>query len=81
MQEDESSLTNKDDCIKELESTLHELRVVNSRQHEEMKLLNEKLYNEARRVKSLERESDRLRSEISLLEAKVGMAETYTDVM
>lgn len=72
VQEDESSLTNKDDCIKELESTLHELKMVNSRQHEEMKILNEKLYNEARRVKSLERESDRLRSEISLLEAKLG---------
>lgn len=54
--------------------------MVNIRQHEEMKLLNEKLYNEARRVKSLERESDRLRSEISLLEAKVGITETYIDV-
>jgi mitotic spindle assembly checkpoint protein MAD1 len=61
----------KDDCIKELESTLHELRVVNNRQHEEIKILNEKLHNEARRIKSLERESDRFRSEISLLEAKV----------
>ncbi|XWS16638.1 hypothetical protein CRYUN_Cryun34aG0108000 [Craigia yunnanensis] len=31
-----------------------------------------KLNNEARRIKSLERESDRLRSEISLLESKLG---------
>lgn len=73
MQELESSLRKKDDCIKELESTLHELRVVNNRQHEEIKLLNEKLHSEARRIKSLERESNSLRSEISLLEAKVGV--------
>jgi len=51
---------------------LHDQRLINSRQLEEIKLLNEKLHSEARRVKSLERESDRLRSEISLLEAKVG---------
>ncbi|KAK2359202.1 coiled-coil domain-containing protein mad1 [Trifolium repens] len=72
IQELESSLMKKDDCIKELESTLHELRVVNNRQHEDIKILNEKLHNEARRIKSLERESDRFRSEISLLEAKLG---------
>ncbi|KAK2413006.1 coiled-coil domain-containing protein mad1 [Trifolium repens] len=72
IQELESSLMKKDDCIKELESALHELRVVNNRQHEEIKILNEKLHNEARRIKSLERESDRFRSEISLLEAKLG---------
>ncbi|GAU44668.1 hypothetical protein TSUD_204480, partial [Trifolium subterraneum] len=72
IQELESSLMKKDDCIKELESTLQELRVVNNRQHEEIKILNEKLHNEARRIKSLERESDRFRSEISLLEAKLG---------
>lgn len=72
MQELESSLARKDDCIKELQNTLHEQRAINNRQLEEINLLNEKLHNEARRVKSLERESDRLRSEISLLEAKVG---------
>ncbi|KAG5024114.1 hypothetical protein JHK82_020006 [Glycine max] len=72
VQEPESSLMKKDDCIKDLESTLHEQRMVNNRQLDEMKLLNEKLHGEARRVKSLERESDRLRSEISLLEAKLG---------
>ncbi|QCD79712.1 mitotic spindle assembly checkpoint protein MAD1 [Vigna unguiculata] len=72
VQEPESFLTKKDDSIKELESTLHDQRLINSRQLEEIKLLNEKLHSEARRVKSLERESDRLRSEISLLEAKLG---------
>ncbi|KAL2959737.1 hypothetical protein AAZX31_17G001600 [Glycine max] len=70
--EPESSLMKKDDCVKDLESTLHEQRLVNNCQLEEIKLLNEKLHSEARRVKSLERESDRLRSEISLLEAKLG---------
>ncbi|RDY07536.1 Mitotic spindle checkpoint protein MAD1, partial [Mucuna pruriens] len=69
VQEPESSLMKN---IKELESTLHEQRVVNNHQFEEIKLLNEKLHSEARRVKSLERESDRLRSEISILEAKLG---------
>ncbi|KAL1334405.1 hypothetical protein HN51_063326 [Arachis hypogaea] len=72
LQDLESSLAKKDDCIKELESALHEQRAVNNRQHEEIKLLNEKLHNELKRIKSLERESDRLRSEISLLEAKLG---------
>ncbi|KAL5182266.1 Dynamin-2B [Glycine soja] len=72
VQEPESSLMKKDDCVKDLESTLHEQRLVNNCQLEEIKLLNEKLHSEARRVKSLERESDRLRSEISLLEAKLG---------
>ncbi|CAJ1940453.1 unnamed protein product [Sphenostylis stenocarpa] len=70
--EPESFLMKQDDCIKELESTLHDQRLINNRQLEEIKLLNEKLHGEARKVKSLERESDRLRSEISLLEAKLG---------
>ncbi|XVF23150.1 hypothetical protein REPUB_Repub13aG0012800 [Reevesia pubescens] len=68
----ESSLAKKETCIKELESNLHEQKEVNDRQHNEIKLLHERLNNEARRIKSLERESDRLRSEISLLEAKLG---------
>lgn len=72
MQELESSLANKELYIKDLEGSLHEQKEVNSRQHEEIKLLNERLNNEARRIKSLEREGDRLRSEISLLESKVG---------
>lgn len=72
MQELESSLAKKESCIKGLESSLLEQKKVNTRQSEEIKLLNERLNNEARRIKSLERESDRLRSEISLLESKVG---------
>ncbi|KAG7976849.1 hypothetical protein I3843_05G001500 [Carya illinoinensis] len=72
IQELESSLAKKESFIKGLESSLHEQKKVNTRQSEEIKLLNERLNNEARRIKSLERESDRLRSEISLLESKLG---------
>ncbi|KAJ6416262.1 hypothetical protein OIU84_004965 [Salix udensis] len=70
LQELESSLAQKEFCIKELESNLHAQKEVNSRQLEEIKTLNDMLNNEARRIKSLERESDRLRAEISLLESK-----------
>lgn len=71
-QELESSLAKKEFCIKEMESSLHVQKEVNTRQYEEIKLLNEKLNSEARKIKSLEREGDRLRSEIALLESKVG---------
>ncbi|KAL0013020.1 hypothetical protein SO802_000089 [Lithocarpus litseifolius] len=72
VQELESSLAKKEFCIKEMESSLHAQKEVNTRQYEEIKLLNEKLNNEARKIKSLEREGDRLRSEIALLESKLG---------
>uniref|UniRef100_A0A2N9HR59 Uncharacterized protein n=1 Tax=Fagus sylvatica TaxID=28930 RepID=A0A2N9HR59_FAGSY len=72
VQELESSLAKKELCIKELESSFHVQKEVNTRQYEEIKLLNERLNNEARRIKSLEREGDRLRSEVSLLESKLG---------
>lgn len=72
VQELEISLAKKESYIKDLENELTEQRDVNNHQHDEVKLLNERLSNETRRIKSLERESDRLRSEISLLEAKVG---------
>ncbi|KAJ9159099.1 hypothetical protein P3X46_024629 [Hevea brasiliensis] len=72
LQELESSLMKRDCLIKELERNLHEKKEVNNRQLDEIKLLNDRLNNEARRIKSLERESDRLRSEISLLESKLG---------
>ncbi|PWA49447.1 mitotic checkpoint family protein [Artemisia annua] len=45
---------------------------LNARQHNEIKLLNERLNSESRRIKSLEREDDRLRSEIAILESKLG---------
>ena len=71
VQELDLTLAKKDWYIKELESNLHEQKEVNSRQHDELKLLNERLNNDAKRIKSLERDCDRLRSEISLLESKV----------
>lgn len=71
LQELEASLAKKENCIKELESYLSEQKEVNIRQLNEIKFLNEKLNSEARRIKSLEREGDGLRSQIALLESKV----------
>ncbi|XP_009791238.1 mitotic spindle checkpoint protein MAD1 [Nicotiana tabacum] len=68
----EASLAKKENSIKELESSLSEQKEVNIRQLNEINLLSEKLNNEARRIRSLEREGDRLRSEIALLESKLG---------
>lgn len=61
----------KEDYIKKLESSIGEQKDLNARQHNEIKLLNERLNSESRRIKSLEREDDRLRSEIAILESKV----------
>ncbi|XP_004230415.1 mitotic spindle checkpoint protein MAD1 [Solanum lycopersicum] len=72
LQELEASLAKKENCIKELESYLSEQKEVNIRQLNEIKFLNEKLNSEARRIKSLEREGDGLRSQIALLESKLG---------
>ncbi|KAK4739548.1 hypothetical protein R3W88_003245 [Solanum pinnatisectum] len=72
LQELETSLAKKENCIKELESYLSEQKEVNIRQLNEIKFLNDKLNNEARRIKSLEREGDGLRSQIALLESKLG---------
>lgn len=72
LQELEASLAKKENCIKELESYLSEQKEVNIRQLNEIKFLNEKLNNEARRIKSLEREGHGLRSQIALLESKLG---------
>ncbi|KAD6795496.1 hypothetical protein E3N88_06392 [Mikania micrantha] len=68
----EASLVMKEDLIKKLESSILEQKDVNARQHNEIKLLNEKLSTESRKIKSLEREDDRLRSEIAILESKLG---------
>ncbi|OAY75840.1 Mitotic spindle checkpoint protein MAD1 [Ananas comosus] len=65
-------LAEKENSIREMENSLHQLRELLSHQHEELELMNEKLNVEARKVKSLEREGDRLRSEIALLESKLG---------
>ncbi|XP_024023564.1 mitotic spindle checkpoint protein MAD1 isoform X1 [Morus notabilis] len=68
----ESCIEKKECYIKELETSLSVQKEANNCQYEEVKLLNERLNNEAKRIKSLERENDRLRSEISLLESKLG---------
>ncbi|CAN8253559.1 unnamed protein product [Cochlearia groenlandica] len=68
----ESSLSKKENYLKELEMDLSQLKDVNKRQRDEIELLNDRLVSEARKIKSLERDSDRLRSEISLLESKLG---------
>ncbi|PKA65043.1 hypothetical protein AXF42_Ash019055 [Apostasia shenzhenica] len=68
----EMLLEQREHAIRELENHLNQQREVINREHEEVKLLNEMLSIETRKMKSLEREGDRLRSEISLLESKLG---------
>ncbi|KAK1266334.1 hypothetical protein QJS04_geneDACA009091 [Acorus gramineus] len=77
-QELESSLARKEFLIRELESSLHEQKEVINHQRGELNIFHEKINIEAKRVKSLEREADRLRSEISLLESKVGHGDYST---
>lgn len=61
----------KEQYIKELEKILFIEKEASSRRQSEIMVLTERLNGEAKRIKSLEREGDRLRSEISLLESKV----------
>ncbi|ERM99746.1 hypothetical protein AMTR_s00099p00119010 [Amborella trichopoda] len=68
----ELSLAEKEHMVSELEHSFCEQKEVIGNQHREIELLSERLNNEARRIKSLEREGYRLRSEISLLESKLG---------
>lgn len=71
-QELEACISGKESSIKELESNLHEKKELAIQQQNEIQMLNERLINEARKNKSLERETGRLQSEIALLEAKLG---------
>lgn len=68
----ESDLSQMEKVVRELETTLHEQRELISQQHAELNLMNEKLSIEARKAKSLEREGDQLRSQVALLESKLG---------
>ncbi|ONK59456.1 uncharacterized protein A4U43_C08F6610 [Asparagus officinalis] len=72
--ENETTVKDLDKALseREMEASLQEQREIISHQHDELKLMNERLNVEARRVKSLEREGDHLRSEIALLESKLG---------
>lgn len=64
MQKLESSLAEMECIIKEKDNNLRD-------QSEIITHLNEKLADEAKKCRSFEREGDRLRSEICLLESKV----------
>ncbi|EPS59204.1 hypothetical protein M569_15606, partial [Genlisea aurea] len=75
IQELESSLAKKENYVTELQKSLSETKESNACQQNEIKLLNERLTNEAKRIKMLEREGDRLRAEISLLESKIGQGD------
>ncbi|XP_078181807.1 mitotic checkpoint family protein isoform X2 [Carex rostrata] len=68
----EAALNEKDRIIKEMESSLEEHREIIAHQHADLKLVNDRLTDESKKAKSLERESDRLRHEVALLESKLG---------
>ncbi|KAK1668689.1 hypothetical protein QYE76_056848 [Lolium multiflorum] len=68
----EPDLSHMEKVVRELESSLHEQRTLISQKNAELNLKNEKLSIEARKTKSLEREGDQLRSQVALLESKLG---------
>ncbi|KAJ3707750.1 hypothetical protein LUZ61_011455 [Rhynchospora tenuis] len=68
----EAALNEKEQMMKEMDSSLQEHREIIAHQHAELKLFNDRLTDESKKVKSLERESDRLRHEVALLESKLG---------
>lgn len=69
----EAALAKKENSIAELDNSLQEQKQVNIQLQNEIKFLNESLNSEARRIKSLERDGDRLRSGMAILEAKVSI--------
>ncbi|RLN04086.1 mitotic spindle checkpoint protein MAD1 [Panicum miliaceum] len=68
----ESDQSGMEKMIRELESTMHEQKELISHKDAELNMMNERLSLEARKVKSLEREGDQLRSQVALLESKLG---------
>ncbi|KAF8642679.1 hypothetical protein HU200_067049 [Digitaria exilis] len=71
----ESDQSGMEKIIRELESTIQELKELISHKDAELNIMNERLSLEARKVKSLEREGDQLRSQMALLESKVRISE------
>ena len=71
----ESDQSGMEKMIRELESTMHEQKEQISHKDAELSIMNERLSLEARKVKSLEREGDQLRSQVALLESKVRIFE------
>ncbi|PUZ53700.1 hypothetical protein GQ55_5G071600 [Panicum hallii var. hallii] len=68
----ESDQSGMEKMIRELESTMHEQKELISHKDAELNMMNERLSLEARKAKSLEREGDQLRSQVALLESKLG---------
>ncbi|KAL6840159.1 hypothetical protein ACP4OV_029969 [Aristida adscensionis] len=68
----DSDLSGMEKIIRELESTINEQKELISHQQAELNTMNERLNIEVRKVKSLEREGDQLRSQVALLESKLG---------
>ncbi|CAD6235670.1 unnamed protein product [Miscanthus lutarioriparius] len=68
----ESDQSGMEKAIRELESIIHELKELISHKDTELNIMNERLSLETRKVKSLEREGDQLRSQVALLESKLG---------
>ena len=71
----ESDQSGMEKMIRELESTMHEQKEQISNKDAELSIMNERLSLEARKVKSLEREGDQLRSQVALLESMVRIFE------
>ena len=71
----ESDQSGMEKMIRELESTMHKQKEQISHKDAELSIMNERLSLEARKVKSLEREGDQLRSQVALLESKVRIFE------
>jgi len=74
----ESDQSGMEKMIRELESTMHEQKEQISHKDTELSIMNERLSLEARKVKSLEREGDQLRSQVALLESKLGHGDYST---
>ncbi|KAK3166132.1 hypothetical protein QOZ80_1AG0041860 [Eleusine coracana subsp. coracana] len=70
-----SDLSGMEKLIRDLESTIHEQKEVINHKHAELNIMNERLSLEARKMKSLEREGDQLRSQVALLESKLGQGD------
>ncbi|GJN16994.1 hypothetical protein PR202_gb04031 [Eleusine coracana subsp. coracana] len=75
MQNTYSDLSGMEKLIRDLESTIHEQKEVINHKHAELNIMNERLSLEARKMKSLEREGDQLRSQVALLESKLGQGD------
>ncbi|XP_078441260.1 mitotic checkpoint family protein isoform X2 [Wolffia australiana] len=79
LKELEKSLAAKEELIKALEDNIRDQGIIIHRQQNEIRALGEQLCIEERKTKSLEREGDRLRAELALLESKLGHGDYSTE--